>query len=199
MMVTQPAPAGLNVWKIVAMVEGLMVVVLLVAVITVAVAGDDCPAPPPPPPATPPAPSCKLFPITPPTKQTLQGANLWGPVSSALSRADVLLRTTANTMGLSAVIVYQGEIIYNAQMGTGALAADGSSQNSTFDTSVWRLGSVTKAFTSTLLMKMVEDGNVTLETPITELIPGFSPLGYDPDDQVTLGRDACRTDFWRSS
>ena len=34
---------------------------------------------------------------------------------------------------------------------------------------------------------MVEDGNVTLETPITDLIPGFSPQGYDTSDPVTLG------------
>jgi CubicO group peptidase (beta-lactamase class C family) len=54
-------------------------------------------------------------------------------------------------------------------------------------TTIYEIGSVTKAFTGTLLADMVERGEVRLDQPIAELLPeGASALRFTPDRPITL-------------
>jgi CubicO group peptidase (beta-lactamase class C family) len=39
--------------------------------------------------------------------------------------------------------------------------------------SLFQIGSITKAYTATLLMRLVEQGRLTLDTPVADLLPGF--------------------------
>ncbi len=52
--------------------------------------------------------------------------------------------------------------------------------------SVFQIGSVTKTFTATLLAEAVDKGEVTLDTPVAKLLPGFK-LPLRGDKQITLG------------
>jgi len=47
--------------------------------------------------------------------------------------------------------------------------------------SVFQIGSISKVWTTTLLMQLVDEGKLTLETPVVEVLPEFST----PDPEVT--------------
>ena len=73
-----------------------------------------------------------------------------------------------------AVIVTQaGEIIYS---GTQGLADIESGRPITLD-SVFRLGSITKQFAAALVLKLAEEGQLSLDDPLSKFVPGYPEPG----------------------
>ena len=52
--------------------------------------------------------------------------------------------------------------------------------------SVLQIGSISKVFTATLIMGLVEEGHLELDTPVAEIIPGFRLADEDATRTVTL-------------
>ena len=52
--------------------------------------------------------------------------------------------------------------------------------------SVLQIGSITKIFTTTLLMGLIEEGRLSLDQPVAELLPGFRLVDADATRAVTL-------------
>ena len=65
---------------------------------------------------------------------------------------------------------------------TGVLHA-GTGQPAT-DDSVWQIGSVSKVWTATVVMQLVDEGKFTLDTPVVEILPELA-LG-DPEVTKTV-------------
>jgi CubicO group peptidase (beta-lactamase class C family) len=110
---------------------------------------------------------------------------LWGNVTAALGEVDRLLQNESSDMGLAAVVTYGDKIIYRAGYGNALQSATPD-----FDTTVWRLGSITKVFTALQMFHMVEKRLLSsVDVPITELVPGFQPQGYEnaSSGAITLG------------
>ncbi|MFG2991499.1 serine hydrolase domain-containing protein [Streptomyces sp. NPDC048257] len=49
----------------------------------------------------------------------------------------------------------------------------------------FRIGSITKLFTSTLVLQLVGEGRFTVDTPVQELLPGTLPAHWEP---ITVGQ-----------
>jgi CubicO group peptidase (beta-lactamase class C family) len=52
--------------------------------------------------------------------------------------------------------------------------------------SIFQLGSITKVFTATLVMQLVDEGILGLETPVAEVLPGFRVANADVGRAVTI-------------
>jgi len=52
--------------------------------------------------------------------------------------------------------------------------------------SVFQIGSITKIFTTTLIMQLVDEGRLELDTPIADLLPGFRTADRAASGQVTV-------------
>jgi len=61
-------------------------------------------------------------------------------------------------------------------------------------TTIYRLGSITKSFTATLLMKLVEDGKIKLDDPVEPYVPEIRKLdGYKSNGPFTFRELASHT------
>lgn len=101
-------------------------------------------------------------------------ADLEAYVSAALSR-----------MGGSAAqvaIVQDGAIVYSGSFGT---MSNDAETPITADTR-FMIGSVTKPISGTLVAMLVDDGTLTWDTPIVDLVPGFTLMEADVTPQVTV-------------
>ncbi len=67
---------------------------------------------------------------------------------------------------------------------TGVLHA-GTGQRATTD-SVWQIGSVSKVWTATVVMQLVDEGKLTLDTPVAEIIPDLSLRDPNVTKRVTI-------------
>ena len=73
---------------------------------------------------------------------------------------------------IGSVLISQNEdIIYNKSFGY----ADMENNKKNTEKSIFSIASVTKSLTAVGIMKLVEDGKLTLETPINTYFPGFIP------------------------
>ncbi len=52
--------------------------------------------------------------------------------------------------------------------------------------SVFQIGSITKVWTTTLIMQLVDEGKLTLDTPVAEIIPDFAVSDPQVSKQVTI-------------
>jgi CubicO group peptidase (beta-lactamase class C family) len=52
--------------------------------------------------------------------------------------------------------------------------------------SVFQIGSITKVWTATLVMQMVDEGLIELDTPVVELLPGFSTADPDAAKEINV-------------
>jgi CubicO group peptidase (beta-lactamase class C family) len=129
--------------------------------------------------------SCPFLPLDPPSAVVLNAAGLWSNVTAALSEVDSILQDASKDMGLAAVITYGDQMIYHA--GYGVASESKSSSAPVFDTTVWRLGSVTKVFTALMMMHLIDNNSIeSFEVPITDLIPDFAPNGSGLAREITL-------------
>lgn len=109
------------------------------------------------------------------------------PVLDALQTAlDDRLPALRRTYGVPAVSVAV------AIAGRSIVAADGvlnlaSGESATTD-AIFQIGSITKTFTATLVMQLVDDGLLDLDAPITDALPGLRLSGAAADPGITARR-----------
>ena len=61
-------------------------------------------------------------------------------------------------------------------------------------TTIYRIGSITKTFTATLLMQLVEEGKIKLDDPVENYLPEIKSIkGYDNSDKITFRQLASHT------
>lgn len=135
--------------------------------------------------------SCEFLTLSPPTVSSLQSQGLWEGVLSALIDVNDLVQQASlknSNMGVVISVSYLNETIYQSVAGA-AKYVNGEAVPPTFDSTVWRLGSVTKVFTALMLMNQVDAGLVSYDTALNQLMPGFSPSGASTEviRSVTLG------------
>ncbi|MDQ2652662.1 MAG: beta-lactamase family protein [Chloroflexota bacterium] len=93
--------------------------------------------------------------------------------------------TALGVPGAAVVVVQNGEVVL--QQGYG-VREWGKAEPVTADT-LLRIGSVTKSFSSLLASTLIDDGIVTWDTPLVDLLPGFAVADAELTEQLTL-RDA---------
>lgn len=59
--------------------------------------------------------------------------------------------------------------------------------------SLFQIGSVSKAYTATVLMRLVEQGLAAVDTPVVEILPGFRVADPQVSKRVTLWHLLCHT------
>ena len=52
--------------------------------------------------------------------------------------------------------------------------------------SLFQVGSITKVYTAAVVLRMVEQGRITLDTPVVHVLPGFRIADPDAGDRVTI-------------
>lgn len=78
-------------------------------------------------------------------------------------------RAAARIPGLSIVIVYDQDVIWSSGFGY----ADLETQTPATPQTIYRVGSVTKLFTATMLMQLRDAGKVCLDEPVERYLPAF--------------------------
>ncbi|KAL7791170.1 penicillin-binding protein [Trichoderma afarasin] len=86
--------------------------------------------------------------------------------------------------GMSVGVLHHGEVIFQDNFGLraagGNLAPD--------STTMYGIGSLTKAFTAAAITNLLDDHpNITLDTPVDQILPDFMPLDERLRGQVSLG------------
>lgn len=110
------------------------------------------------------------------------------PASAATSKwdpdqIDQFIQTqmkAARIPGLAMVITQNGEVVYLKAFGS-----DGRGAYLTPHTPML-LGSLSKSFTALVVMQLVEDGQVDLDAPISDYIPGFSNADPQQSANITI-------------
>lgn len=87
-------------------------------------------------------------------------------------------------VGTVVVVARDGEIVYRRAGGL----SDREAGTQMREDAVFRLASVTKPFVSATLMRLVEDGNLTLDDPVTRWLPDFRPRLADGSEPVITVR-----------
>src|SRR5690606_24801633 len=94
--------------------------------------------------------------------------------------ADTLHRT--GVPGASIAVVQDGEVVFLQGFGVKEL---GGTDPVTPDTQLM-IGSVTKSMTSTLAATLVDEGWLTWDTPLVELLPAFAVADPDLTSRLTI-------------
>jgi CubicO group peptidase (beta-lactamase class C family) len=91
---------------------------------------------------------------------------------------------------ISAAIVKDNKVIWSEAFGYASREKDIPANTG----SIYRIGSITKTFTATLLMLMVEDGKLKLDDPVENYLPEIKNLqGYDAAHKMTFRQLASHT------
>lgn len=92
--------------------------------------------------------------------------------------------------GLAAAVVYRGETLWIRGFGLADTARDVAVTPDT----IFRMGSITKIFTSTMLMQLQQVGRLQLDDPVAKYVPAFQVHSPFPGTQhVTLRHLASHT------
>ncbi len=91
------------------------------------------------------------------------------------AKADALLADAyaANGPGAAVIVTENGKTVYTAGRGLADVAATRPIRAS----DSFRLGSITKQFASATLLKLVEQGKLSLDDPLSKFIPGYPAPG----------------------
>jgi CubicO group peptidase (beta-lactamase class C family) len=89
----------------------------------------------------------------------------------------------SNVPGLSIAVVKNEEVIYAG--GFGVTNAEEGGTRVTPDT-LFRVGSISNLITGTLIMRLVEQGNIDLDTPVQRYVPWFTLSDPDAAKTVTM-------------
>lgn len=95
-----------------------------------------------------------------------------GAFVDSIARAEIRRRPAA---GLSIGVVKGGDTLVWKGYGKADLEQDVDATPET----VYRIGSITKQFTSSAIMRLVEKGTISLDDPITKFLPDFPLQGHD--------------------
>ncbi len=99
------------------------------------------------------------------------------PYASAIERLESFIAheiTDKDLPALSIILIDDQECVWSQGFG---LATTGT---------VYRVGSVSKLFTDMAAMRLVEQGRLDLDTPVSDYLPGFAPENPFDDTPVTL-------------
>lgn len=99
--------------------------------------------------------------------------------------ADLLVRLEAP--GAAVAIVQNGEVIYTAAFGVKALSSD---EPITPETQ-FMIGSTTKPITTTMMATLVDDGIITWDEPVVDVLPQFAVSDPNLTQQFTLRNLVC--------
>lgn len=83
--------------------------------------------------------------------------------------------STPYIMGISAIILQDGQVIFERHAG---FADKGNNQPVTEKT-IFRLASMTKPVVSAVVLRLIEENKLCLNTPINEILPYFTPKLVD--------------------
>src|SRR5215204_1200920 len=90
--------------------------------------------------------------------------------------------------GASLAVLADGEV---TALATGVLHK-GTGVEATTD-SLFQVGSITKAYTATVVLRLVDQGLATVDTPVAEILPGFRVADSEVSRRVTLRHLLCDT------
>ncbi len=117
------------------------------------------------------------------TVLTVAGLAIYAPgAAGEASRGELLLRIDQavdasmkrdRVPGISIAIEHRGELLVAKGYGL----ADVENRVPATEHTVYRIGSVTKQFTAAAVLKLAEQGRLSLEDPIEEHVPGFPTRG----------------------
>jgi D-alanyl-D-alanine carboxypeptidase len=98
------------------------------------------------------------------------------PQAASTSPYDAILKRAIGTggPGAAAIVVIGGKVVFRQAYGMANLELGVPLQPDM----VFRLGSVTKQFTATAIMMLVEQGKVGLQDPIDKFLPGYPMQGH---------------------
>jgi D-alanyl-D-alanine carboxypeptidase len=98
------------------------------------------------------------------------------PQTPAASPYDAVLKQAVKTTGpgAAAIVVKDGRVVYRGALGL----ANVEKKVPLRPDAVFRLGSVTKQFTSLAVMMLVEQGRIGLQDPIDKYLPGYPMQGH---------------------
>jgi len=81
-------------------------------------------------------------------------------------------------VGATVSVVANGEII--AARGYGSVdSADDAAQTVDAESSLFRIGSISKVFTATIVMQLVEEGELDLDAPVRDVLDFSLPTSFD--------------------
>jgi CubicO group peptidase (beta-lactamase class C family) len=106
-------------------------------------------------------------------------------VKDALIKLDVWLegqRMKYDLPGFSAGVVHDQELIWSKGYGF----ADLANKVPATDRTLYRVASITKTFTATAVMQLVEQGKLSLEDPVSRHLPWFTPRDADPGQSIRV-------------
>ncbi|KAF4982983.1 hypothetical protein FZEAL_1503 [Fusarium zealandicum] len=101
---------------------------------------------------------------------------------ASLSSTIVEISRLSGIPGVSVGVVEDGQIIHQASYGF----CDVKNQIPCDSESIFVLGSLTKAFTATLLAQLVQDGRVNWTDPLSQILPEFQRDGDDLSRHATI-------------
>src|SRR5690606_2697820 len=75
-----------------------------------------------------------------------------------------------NNKGMGAIAIHKtGELVYQTNIGYSDIAGNTKAEAR----SKYRIGSITKTFTAAMILQLVEEGKLSLATPLSEYYPGI--------------------------
>jgi CubicO group peptidase (beta-lactamase class C family) len=91
---------------------------------------------------------------------------------------------------ISVAIAKNDRLIWSGAFGYAKMEKDVPADTS----NIYRIGSITKVFTATLLMQLVEEGKIKLDEPVENYLPEVKNLiGYDQAGKITFRQLASHT------
>ncbi|KAL6058890.1 Beta-lactamase-like protein 2 [Balamuthia mandrillaris] len=116
-------------------------------------------------------------------------------INVALEDVDELLAKAAkknNLPGLVAIVVYDQEVVWSKGYGENDPLHPSGTPPSV--DSIFSIASITKVFTDLMLMKLRDEGIVSLDDPVTKYLPEFSVINpYHTNRPITLRQLASHT------
>jgi D-alanyl-D-alanine carboxypeptidase len=106
-------------------------------------------------------------------------------VREALIKLDIWFegqRLKHDLPGFAVGVVHDQELIWSKGYGF----ADVTNKIPATDQTLYRVASITKTFTATAVMQLVEQGKLSLEDPVSKYLPWFTPKDADPTQPVRV-------------
>jgi len=108
-------------------------------------------------------------------------------VEERLQQASQSARSICEISGVAGMpvgILHQGDVIFRDNVGVRAVGTDLAPDSKT----IYGIGSLTKAFTAAAITNLLANHpNITLDTPVNEILPDYRPLDHRLLGQVSLG------------
>ena len=98
------------------------------------------------------------------------------------------LRIKYNVVGASLSVMHKGQV-KNASSGI----LNKNTKIEATDDSLFQIGSISKIFTTTAIMQLVDEGKVNLEDPVVNYLPSFRVADIEASNTITVKQLLCHT------